>query len=138
MNEVYQKHSLKIVLDLIGSSKLYLDAYIKEYPANISNAMSFSKNPNCSCRNFLIKHYNENTQVVDDFTSNFLEENPTEINWEEADEKHTQRDVSGKVFRIPLTDQAYEQFATQMKNEQWAFRFMNITIHNNQYVFMFV
>ena len=138
MNEVYQKHSLKIVLDLLGSSKTYLDAYVKEYPANISNAMSFSKNPNCSCKNFLIKHYNENTQVVDEFTSNFLEVNPTEIDWKNADEKHTQKDVSGKVFRIPLNDQAYEHFTSQMKNDQWMFRFMNVTIHNNHYVFMFV
>ena len=107
MNEVYQKHSLKIVLDLLGSSKSYLDAYIKEYPKNISNAMSFSKNPNCTCRNFLIKHYNENAQVVDDFTTKFLEGNPSEINWQEAEQKHTEKDVSGKVFRVPLNDQAY-------------------------------
>ena len=52
---------------LIQISKKYLDTYTKEYPANISNALSFSTNPNCSCRNQLISHYNDNKEIVDQF-----------------------------------------------------------------------
>jgi hypothetical protein len=135
--ENQKKYGVKIVLELIGGSKLYYDEYVKKYPANIANALSFSKNPNCTCRNALIKHYNENKVEVDKFTTDFLEIHPSELKWDDFERKNAQKNVIGSIVKIDKTEEAYKDLTEKMQSEKWVFRQMTSTVDGDKYVFFF-
>ena len=75
------------------------------------------QNPNCSCRNKLTKHYNENKSDVDSFVENFLNKTNDAINLKEFVSRHNTKPVSGRVVRIDKTDQAYGELVTQIHRE---------------------
>lgn len=132
-----KQYGVQVVLELIQTSKKYLDTYTKEYPTNISNALSFSTNPNCSCRNQLINHYNDNKELVDQFTAKFLQDNPAEMNWDAFDQKHKQHFASGTIVRIDKSDDAYSNLIQKMKQEKWVFHQMSVTSEEDKYVIFF-
>ena len=138
INEIQNNYGVQLVLELIQKSSAFYEAYIKEYPNNTANALSYSKNPNCSCRNKLTKHYNENKTTVDSFVNSFLDKNPNEVNLQDFVSRHQTKPVSGRIVRIDKTDQAYGELVNQIHREQWSFRHMSIAIEDDKYVFFFV
>lgn len=138
LSEIQHKYGVQLTLELIQTSKSFYDAYIKEYPDNTANALSYSKNPNCSCRNKLTKHYNENKQKVDLFVSSFLNTNPSAINLVEFEQKYKTKPVSGRIVRIEKTDQAYGNLVQTIQNEGWTFRQMSVAVDGDDYVFFFL
>ena len=138
IQENQKKYGVTIVLELIGGSKLFYDAYVKQYPSNLANAMSFSKNPNCTCRNALIKHYNENKSDVDTFTTEFLEEHPAELAIDQFLQKHANKNVVGTIVKIDKTPEAFKNITNQMQSEKWVFRQMSVAVEDNNYVLFFV
>ena len=131
------QYGVQVVLELIQNSQKYLDAYVKEYPDNISNALSFSTNPNCSCRNHLISHYNNNQELVDQFTAKFLQTNPSELNWNEFDKKHRQHFAAGSIVKIDKTQEAYSNLIQKMQREKWVFHHMSVTSEDDKYTIFF-
>jgi hypothetical protein len=138
INEIQNNYGVQLVLELIQKSKSFYEVYIKEYPDNTANALSFSKNPNCSCRGKLTKHYNENKDAVDKFVESFLSTSESEINLQEFVARHKTKPVSGRIVKIDKTDQAYGELVNQIHKEQWTFRHMSIAIEDDKYVFFFV
>ncbi len=136
--EIQQKFGVQLTLELIQTSKSFYNNYIKQYPDNTANALSFSKNPNCSCRNKLTKHYNENKQAVDSFVLNFLKTEPNSINLVDFENRHKTKPVSGRIVRIEKTDEAYGNLVQTIQNEGWAFRSMSVAVDGDEYVFFFV
>jgi lambda repressor-like predicted transcriptional regulator len=138
LSELQNKYGVQLTLELIQTSKSFYEVYIKEYPDNTANALSYSKNPNCSCRNKLTKHYNENKQKVDSFVANFLGTSPNAINLAEFEQRHKTKPVSGRIVRIEKTDEAYGKLVSTIQNEGWTFRQMSVAVDGNEYVFFFV
>jgi hypothetical protein len=138
LNEIQNNYGVQLTLELIQTSKPFYDAYIKEYPDNTANALSYSKNPNCSCRNKLTKHYNENKDKVDQFVQSFLDKMPDQINLQEFTSRHQTKPVSGRIVKIDKTDQAYGELVNQIHREQWTFRHMSIAVDSDKYIFFFV
>ena len=138
INEIQNNYGVQLVLELIQKSKPFYEAYIKEYPDNTANALSYSKNPNCSCRNKLTKHYNENKSEVDSFINSFLDKNPKEVDLQDFVSRHKTKPVSGRIVKIDKTDEAYGELVNQIHREQWSYRHMSIAIENDKYVFFFV
>lgn len=132
-----KQYGVRVVLELIQSSKKYLDLYVKEYPKNISNALSFSTNPNCSCRNQLINHYNDNKEQVDQFTANFLQTHPAELEWGTFEEKYQQFIASGTIVKIDKTQEAYSNLIQKMQREKWVFHHMSVTTEDDKYTIFF-
>jgi hypothetical protein len=136
--EIQKKYGVQLTLELIQTSKSFYEKYIKQYPDNTANALSFSKNPNCSCRNKLTKHYNENKQIVDLFVLEFLKQEPNAINLVDFENRHKIKPVSGRIVRIDKTDQAYGDLVKTIQNEGWTFKSMSVAVDGNEYVFFFV
>jgi hypothetical protein len=136
--EIQQNYGVQLTLELIQTSKSFYESYIKQYPDNTANALSFSKNPNCSCRSKLTKHYNENKQLVDSFILTFLKNEPTAINLVEFEAKHKTKPVSGRVVRIEKTDEAYGNLVRTIHAEGWVYKSMAVAIDGNEYIFFFV
>jgi len=138
MNESeFNIYGMLAVLELLTSSQKYLDAYTEEYPENKTDALSYSVDPNCSCRENLIKHYNSNTVGVNEFTRTFITNNSTEMNWADFIRRNETHPAAGKLIKIDKTPEAYFNLVQQMHNERWVFRHMNITTDDNSYVIFF-
>tara|TARA_A100001037_G_scaffold290243_1_gene302863 strand:+ start:31370 stop:31792 length:423 start_codon:yes stop_codon:yes gene_type:complete len=138
IQENQKKYGVQIVLELIGGSKLFYDEYVKAYPTNLANAMSFAKNPNCTCRNALIKHYNENKKEVDDFTIKFLEVHPSELAIDQFLQKHANKNVVGTIVKIDKSPEAFKDITNKMQAEKWVFRQMSVAVEGDNYVLFFV
>ena len=138
IQDTQKKYGVKVVLELIQTSTLFYDSYTKQYPNNLANALSFSKNPNCTCRNALIKHYNENKQAVDKFTTDFLQEHPSELAYEQFIQKHGTKNMVGQIVRIDKSEEAYKQLSDKIASERWVFRQMSVAIDEQNYVIFFL
>jgi hypothetical protein len=136
--EIQQKYGVQLTLELIQTSKIFYEKYIKQYPNNTANALSYSKNPNCSCRNKLTQHYNENKKEVDLFVLEFLKSEPNSINLHEFENKHKTKPVNGRIVRIEKTDEAFGNLTSQIHTEQWTYRSMSVAVEEDKYVFFFV
>ena len=136
--EIQQKYGVQLTLELIQTSKSFYEKYIKQYPDNTANALSYSRNPNCSCRNKLTKHYNENKKEVDSFVLQFLNSEPNAINLVDFENRNKTKPVNGRIVRIDKTDEAFGNLTSQIHNEQWTYRSMSVTTDGDKYIFFFV
>ena len=138
MNEnEFNIYGLLAVLELLTTSKKFLDAYIEKYQENEDDALSYSVDPGCNCRDNLIKHYNSNAKDVNEFTRTFITNNSTELNWSDFIQRNETNPVAGKIVKIEKTAAAYAALVQQMHGERWVFRHMNITTDGNSYVIFF-
>ena len=135
--EEFNAYGLLAVLELLTSSQIFLNEYTTKYPKNEADALSFSVDPNCPCRNTLINHYNSNHKEVGDFTKEFIVNNSTELNWVEFIEKYKTFSAAGKRFKIDKTEEAYAEFTLKMHRERWVFRHMSILAEGDKYVIFF-
>jgi hypothetical protein len=130
-------YGLLAVLELLTTSKKFLDAYVEKYQENEADALSYSVDPGCNCRDNLIKHYNSNAKDVNEFTRTFITNNSSELNWSDFIQRNETNPVAGKIVEIEKTPEAYANLVRQMHNERWVFRHMNITTDENSYVIFF-
>lgn len=130
-------YGVMIILELIPTSKNYLDAYIKQFPENQSDALSYSTDTSCSCKQTLIDHYNNNTQIVNEFNSSFVENFPKEIDWIAFVKRHEVVNVAGTFIKIDKTPEAYYELTERMSRERWAFKHMSVSTDEEKYVVFF-
>jgi len=129
--------ALALLLELLTTSQKYVDAYIERFPVQTENALSFSVDPGCSCKEKIIEHFKNNAEAVDDLTQTFLQNNPLEINLKEFLQRISVNNVAGRMFKIDKTEEAYSNFIDNMKNNRWAFRYMSVAVDGDKYVFFF-
>ena len=130
-------YGIMIILELLPNSKNYRDSYIKQFPSNEVDALSYSTDTTCSCKQNLIDHYNENTSDVNEFNSNFVESFPKEIDWIDFVKRHEVINVAGSYVEIEKTPEAYSNLTERMSSERWFFRHMSVTTDNDKYVIFF-
>jgi hypothetical protein len=126
-----------LILELILTSELYMNQYIDSFPDMTDNALSFSVDPECSCRESIITHYNQNTESVSRFTEGFLTENPNAIDLKQFISKYETNEVSGKFFKIEKTEEAYANFIKTSQTENWIYNHMSITTDDDSYTIFF-
>lgn len=129
--------SLALTLELISISAPYQELYINKFPTMEENALSFSVDPGCSCKNKLIEHFKQNTKEVEELNKTFLENHPNEINLKEFLLNIEITNVAGKLFKIDKTEEAYSDFVQNMKEDKWAFRHMSVTADDQHYTIFF-
>jgi len=135
--EEFNVYGLLAVLELLTTSKTYLDEYIVKYPENETDALSYSVDPQCKCRENLIKHFNSNAKDVGDFTKEFIVNNSTELNWAEFIKRYETHSAPGTIVKIDKTPEAYRNLINQMQTERWAFRHMSVTVEDDKYAIFF-
>ena len=129
--------SLALTLELLTISQKYLEDYIIKFPTMEENALSFSVDPGCSCKNALIEHFKSNTSQVEELNTIFLQNNPTEIDLREFLTKIEVKNVAGKFFKIDKTEEAYANFVQNMQEQRWAFRHISVVSEEDAYVIFF-
>ena len=136
-DEEFNAYSLLAVLELLSSSKTFLNEYITKFPDNEQDALSFSVDTTCPCRDNLISHYNSNRAEVNEFTKEFIVNNSTELNWPAFIDKYKTFSAAGTRVKIDKTDTAYAELCAQMHRERWVFRHMSILEEDDKYVVFF-
>lgn len=126
-----------LILELILTSELYMNQYIDSFPDMTDSVLSFSVDPECSCRNTIITHYNQNTELVSGFTEKFLSENPTVIDLKQFINKYEKNEVSGKFFKIDKTTEAYANFIKTTQSENWIYNHLSVSTEDDSYVIFF-
>ena len=135
--EEFNAYSMLAVMELLATSKTFLNEYITKFPENETDARSFSTDNTSPCRTNLISHYNNNIVVVSNFTKEFIVNNSTELNWVEFINKYKTFPASGTRVKIDKTDEAYADLIAQMHRERWVFRYMSIISEEDKYVVFF-
>ena len=130
-------HGSILVLELILTSQLYMDQYIDNFPTMQDQALNFSVDPGCSCKDDIINHYNQNTEQVSSFTEKFLSENPKTIDIRQFIKKHETNEVAGRIFKIDKTDEAYANLVNTIHTQNWIFKHMSVTVDENNYIIFF-
>ena len=126
-----------LLLELILKSEDFLNAYIDKFVEMQDSALSFSVDPECSCKDKIIDHYKNNSDVVADFIGKYISRNPSVIDIKDFLMRCESVYVSGKIFKIEKTDQAYSDFVLKIKNEGWNYREMSVAIDENFYIIFF-
>ena len=126
-----------LILELILTSELYMNQYIDQFPDMTDHALSFSVDPECSCRETIVTHYNQNTKLVTKFTESFLSENPTVIDLRQFIGKYEENVVIGRFFKINKTEEAYETFIRTTQEENWIYNHMSVTTESDSFVIFF-
>lgn len=137
MNSNDNHINLGIMLELLRTSFSYQEEYIKTFPENEEHALSYSVDPECSCKSKLIDHYKANPEKVEQLNNSFLEKHPNEINLKEIIQRLQVKNVAGQYFAIEKTPEAYAQFVNNMKENRWAFRHMSVTSDAEQFIIFF-
>jgi hypothetical protein len=137
MNSNETHINLGIMLELLRTSFNYQEDYIKTFPENEEHALSYSVDPECSCKQKLIDHYKVNFVAVEKLNETFAEKHPNEINLKELISRLEIKNVAGQYFKIQKTPDAYQAFVTNMKEERWAFRHMSVTTEENEFIIFF-
>ena len=136
-NQTITSYGSILVLELILKSEEYLNELIKTFPSIEDKVLSFSVDPGCSCRNDIIKFYDENKESVSKFTENFLSQHPNVIDYRAFIQKYETNVVSGQFFKVDKTESAYMEFVDRMQQEKWAFRYMSVAVEDDKYVIFF-
>ena len=118
MNSNETHINLGIMLELLRTSFNYQEEYIKTFPENEEHALSYSVDPECSCKQKLIDHYKANFVAVEKLNETFAEKHPNEINLKELISRLEIKNVAGQYFKIQKTPDAYQEFVTNMKEER--------------------
>ena len=130
-------YGVMLILELIPTSKNYLNSYIQKFPENESDALSYSVDTSCQCKENLINHYNSNAELVNNFNSDFIETNPKEIDWIDFVKRHQVTNVAGSFVKIDKTQEAYQELTDRMSRERWYFRHMSVTSDSENFIVFF-
>lgn len=139
MQENLEKFLIPIVFEIIQEDVIFIKKFKELAPQIEDKIESFSKNPNCSCKNIIAEYIKNNYKIVKDFVLHFLNENPqVKINLDEIAKKNTRRNVRGHVFRIPKNDQAFYQFYEHIVNNNFEFSQFSINQDGDFWVIFFL
>jgi len=129
----------KIFLELIQNHDSFKTAVQSVFPIIYADVESYKTNPNCSCKNKIEAFVNSNRDTSHAFLDKWYNENlALKINLAEIISKYIVTNVSGKIYRIPKTDEAFADLQKKMTEERWAFRAFNIIAENDSFAIYFL
>lgn len=108
-----------------------------DFPEVLADLVSFKENPNCSCRNRLIKFFTEKLQTNPTLLDLYVKDYPTlhdEIN--NATNLRLSNNYSGKIIEIDNTAEAWQQLSTTMIGKN--FRSFSVIQKENKIIVYFL
>jgi hypothetical protein len=141
INNNIEKYFLDIVLHLIGSNESFAKDFKALLPDEIKSKVdSYRANKNCSCKGNLTNFAGQNRQLVLTFIKNFIKDNPNlSLDFiKNIENSYKNLDVSGKIFRIPKNEVAFQNFIQYTKTERYVYKSFSILEENNQWVIFFI
>lgn len=131
------KYTEFILLELIAKSNKFIEEYCKTFPSQDINARLFKADTSCSCRKDLIDFYNEKKEKINTFLSEFISNNPTEINLKEFINRMESKYIGGTTHRINCSDKDFSEFVNKINSQGLLYRSVCSFKENDSIVFMF-
>lgn len=131
------KYTELVLLELIAKSSSFLEEYCKKYPSQDINARLFSADTTCSCKTDLILFYQDNKVEINKTLSEFISNNPSEINLKDIIHNIESKYVGGKVVRIESSDESFLNFINKINTEGWLYRSVSTIKEDNSLIFLF-
>lgn len=112
---------------LIHNNETLRGAFLDEFSELSADIESFKSNYNCGCRKKIELFISKNRDIVSNFLKQFYNSNPSlHDTIEEAIKTFSGYKVSGKVFEINDTQEAFASFYEKMLQEKFTFDNMYI------------
>jgi len=116
-----------VIMPLIINMPIFAEQIESTFPEISADVVSFKNNPQCSCANkvklFIEKHSSEVFDLLEDY---FNKNTSLQQTINAIINGSSFYDVSGKVFEIDDTSEAYENFFKRTIEEKFNFRACNI------------
>ena len=125
-----------VILHLITTDLVFKDYFKTSIPLIAADIESASMNPNCSCRNKIIKYVTSNTDSISLLLYEYVKKNNLQSTVESIFETVTaiQVNASGRVAKTTIKD--WPEFAKSVYAANLSFNYMSTSIVNDEvYVF---
>lgn len=130
----YNKNNMEsFLVMLIHSNELLRNAFLEKFSHLNADIESFKSNYHCGCRKKIELFIRKNRDIVSDFFDNFYNSNPSmQDDLDGAIKNYSGFKVSGLIFEIDDTQEAYSAFYERMIEEKFAFDSMQIARADNK------
>ena len=131
------KYTELVLLELIAKSSRFLEQYCKKYPSQDVSARLFHADNKCSCKADLILFYQNHKNEINKILSEYISNNPSEINLKEIIQSFESKYVGVKVVRIDSSDESFFDFINKINAEGWLYKSVSTIKENNSLIFLF-
>lgn len=136
--EILGKYYVVVGMDLIRTSESFRTDFLKIASSIYADVVSYSQNANCSCKNAVGKFIGGNKDIVISMINNWDTLNPNVLDMDKVAIENKTEVVSGKVFYVDQTDEAYAAFVERMKVQKFSYRELYVSTKGDQWAFMFI
>lgn len=108
-------HNLFDALPILISNDNIFNQLKNDFPETLADLISFKDNPNCSCKNRLIKFFTDKIQQNTNLLNKYIENNialQNDIN--NATNLRLSNNYSGRIITIEKTPEAWQQLSLTM------------------------
>ena len=127
-----------VVLHLIKDDIIFLKEFKKFVPVLEKEIQDFSEGRD-QAKDQILSYIKINEQATVNFVEYFLKNNPqVQINIDEIIEKYQTKDLRGKVFKIPKTPEAFQNFYVYLRSNNSSFRQFSVTSEEDSWVIFFL
>ena len=127
-----------VVLHLIENDVVFLKQFKKFVSVLSEEIDNFSKDLRTGRSNIEAYIKVNNSETIN-FVDNFLKNNPqVQINIDEIIKKHASKDLRGKIFKIPKTEEAFNNLFVYIESNNSKFRQFSVTSEEDSWVLFFL
>ena len=127
-----------VILHLIENDIIFVKQFKKFVPILIKEIDSFSKGLGEGRERIEIYVRTSNLEAVN-FVDNFLKDNPqVQIDIDEIIKKRASKDLRGKIFKIPKTEEAFNNLFVYIESNNSKFRQFSVTSEEDSWVLFFL
>lgn len=117
---------------LIHSNETFRNEFLNKFSELNADIESFKNNYHCGCRKKIELFISKNRQIVADFLKQFYDANPSlHDSIDETIKNFSGYRVSGKMFEIEGTEEAFAAFYNRMLEEKFTFDNMQFVNSDN-------
>ena len=127
-----------VVLHLIENDVVFLKQFKKFVSVLSEEIDNFSKDLRTGRSNIEAYIKVNNSETIN-FVDNFLKDNPqVQIDIDEIIKKRASKDLRGKIFKIPKTEEAFNNLFVYIESNNSKFRQFSVTSEEDSWVIFFL
>lgn len=150
-----------VILHLILGYKQFGDDFSNKYPSLLADVVSYSGNPNCSCRSKIIKHIQDNFIDVTQWVDQWIESTPNNDQLDAVynkiigtapeqivptykppeqtggDPMPETTDMVGRIVIIPADADSYYLLLHEAFTKKWNYRGLTVSIKDDKWYIFF-
>jgi hypothetical protein len=138
MDQKLSENISLVVLYLIESDIAFLKQFKKFVPVFSQEIDQFAKDQTLG-RSELEGYIKVNNSETINFVDNFIKNNPqVKVDIDEIAKKYASKDLRGKIFKIPKTEEAFQNLFIYIHSNNSKFRQFSVTSEEDSWVIFFL